>query len=68
MSSLFMSQNNQVYNYILSKEKYKTFLKTLIFLDISKSLIIAELGTNRDPQKMECVVKNITSLMNKVHG
>ena len=37
-------------------------------LDIGKALIIAELGTSRDPQKMESVLKNITSLMNKVHG
>jgi myo-inositol-1(or 4)-monophosphatase len=36
--------------------------------ELGKSLVIAEFGTNRDPQKMESVLKNITALMNKVHG
>ncbi|XP_032777985.1 inositol monophosphatase 1 isoform X1 [Daphnia magna] len=36
--------------------------------DLSKSLVIAEFGTNRDTQKMESVLKNVSALMNKVHG
>ncbi|XP_046447129.1 inositol monophosphatase 1-like [Daphnia pulex] len=36
--------------------------------ELGKSLVIAEFGTNRDLQKMESVLKNITALMNKVHG
>lgn len=39
-----------------------------VFLDLSQSLVIAEFGTSRDPQKMEVVLKNITALMDKVHG
>ncbi|XP_057370052.1 inositol monophosphatase 1-like isoform X2 [Daphnia carinata] len=36
--------------------------------DLSKSLVIAEFGTNRDTKKMESVLKNVSALMNKVHG
>jgi myo-inositol-1(or 4)-monophosphatase len=36
--------------------------------ELGKSLVIAEYGCGWDIQTMESVLKNITALMNKVHG
>jgi len=36
--------------------------------DLNKSLLIIELGTSRDPQKHDCVMKNLVSLSSKAHG
>jgi len=36
--------------------------------DLNKSLLIVETGTNRDPVKLDCVLKNFTSLATKAHG
>ena len=52
----------------MQKKKVGNFQTHFFSTELCKSLVIAEFGTNRDPKKMECVLKNITALMNEVHG
>ncbi|XP_053646424.1 inositol monophosphatase 1 isoform X6 [Cherax quadricarinatus] len=36
--------------------------------DLSKALVFSEMGTSHDPEKVDTVITNITTLLTKVHG
>ncbi|XP_069191103.1 inositol monophosphatase 1 isoform X3 [Procambarus clarkii] len=36
--------------------------------DLGQALVFSEMGTSRDPEKVDTVITNITTLMTKVHG
>ncbi|XP_034938791.1 inositol monophosphatase 1-like [Chelonus insularis] len=36
--------------------------------DISKALVMIEMGTSRDPEKMEVVLENTKNMISKIHG
>merc|ERR1712212_120012 len=36
--------------------------------DLSQALVFSEMGSSRDPEKVDTVLTNITTLMTKVHG
>ena len=40
----------------------------LLFVDISKSLIFTEMGTRRDPKKLDVSLRNLRNIMGAAQG
>lgn len=42
--------------------------RDIAILELRKALLMVEMGTSRDPEKMKVVLENITLLTSRVHG
>lgn len=44
------------------------FYSTIVISELRNSLIMLEMGTSRDPEKLEVILQNIRILTERAHG